>query len=202
MAVSNAAIIVAAAVIVAAVGAETYVRLQEVRDLRQAVAEISTKGDNAVAVAMQAGTTASQAVARADQAGAAATEAKETADQARALATLAKETADRTASAAAASPAPAQQPARPAGAPDLTAGRDLALQICSACHVVSPDQRFAPTLRPPAPDFRGIANRPATTERSLRDFMVIPHGKMPDPKLVDYQVTALVRYLLSLRDQR
>jgi mono/diheme cytochrome c family protein len=84
----------------------------------------------------------------------------------------------------------------------VATGRDLALQICSACHVVSADQHFAPTLRPPAPDFHGIANQPATTERSLHDFLLTPHGKMPDAMLVDYQVTALVNYIMSLRDQR
>ena len=200
MAVSNGVIIVAAVVIVVAVGAETYMR-QEVRDLRQTVAEISTRTDNAEAAATTAGTAAKQAAAKADQADATAAQAKEAADQARALATAAKETADRLMVAATAPPASAQPTARAATATDIAVGRDLALQICSACHVVSPDQHFAPTLRPPASDFHGIANRPATTNRTLHDFLLTPHGKMPDAMLVDYQVTALVSYIMSLRDQ-
>ncbi len=74
--------------------------------------------------------------------------------------------------------------------------------ICSACHVVSPDQHIAPTLKPPAADFHDIVNRPETTDRTLHDFMLKPHGKMPDPTLVEYQVTALVDYMMSLRDRR
>jgi hypothetical protein len=67
---------------------------------------------------------------------------------------------------------------------------------------VSPDQNFTPTRSPPAPDFHDIANWPATTDSTLHDFMLKPHGKMPDLRLPDYQVTALVDYLMSLRDHR
>ena len=199
MAVSNGVIIVAAVIVVAAVGAETYMS-QQVKDLRQTVTELSTRTTNAEAAATTAGTTAKQAAAKADQADATAAQAKEAADQARALATTAKETVDRL-TVATAAPASAQPAARAATTSDIATGRDLALQICSACHVVSADQHFAPTLRPPASDFHSIANRPATTDRTLHDFLLTPHGKMPDAMLVDYQVTALVNYILSLRDQ-
>jgi mono/diheme cytochrome c family protein len=38
-----------------------------------------------------------------------------------------------------------------------TEGHRLALMICSACHVVGPDQQSRPLLRNPAPNFRTIA---------------------------------------------
>jgi cytochrome c2 len=47
---------------------------------------------------------------------------------------------------------------KPADRGDADAGRDLAEQACTGCHVVSPDQPFPPLLKG-APDFREIANR-------------------------------------------
>lgn len=196
MQMSGRIVAVAAAVIVAVVGAETYMWLQEVQDLRQSIAQVVTKIDDADIAARQAGVTAGQAMARADQAAVAAA-------QALSLATAAREAAEQGSAAAATdSSAAAPRAEAPGIAKDLAEGRTLALQVCSACHVVSTDQHFAPTQRPPAPDFHAIANQPATTASMLRDFMLVPHGKMPDLMLVDYQVNALVAYVTSLRDKR
>lgn len=205
MAVSNGVVVAVATVIVAAVGVEAYVWRQEVRDLRLEIAEVSTKTDSADAAAASASATATQAAARAEQAVATAARAEQTADEARVFAVGAKETADRAAVAQAGTAGRAtvsSAPAQPTTASDVMAGRDLAMLICAACHVVSPDQQRPPTLNPAAPDFHDIANRPATTEQSLHDFMLKPHGNMPDMTLVEYQVTALVDYMMSLRDRR
>ncbi|MGA3398832.1 MAG: c-type cytochrome [Acetobacteraceae bacterium] len=205
MALSNGAVVVAATVIVAGAGVAAYAWLQEVQDLRLEMAEVSKKTDSADAAAAQADTTATQAVVRAGQAVATAARAEQTADQARVLAVGAKETVDRAAATpagttglATASPAPAQ----PTAASETVVGHDLAILICAACHVVAPDQHTAPTLKQPAPDFHAIANRPATTDSTLHDFMLKPHGNMPDMTLAEYQVTALVDYMMSLRDRR
>jgi mono/diheme cytochrome c family protein len=188
MAVSNGVLAVAAIVIVVAIGTETYVRQRDVQDLRQAIAGIATKIDGIDAAVKQANTAAAQAGGRADEAAAAAARAKET--------------ADRAAAALAATPAPAGPMARPTTASDVAAGRDRALLICAVCHVVAPDQQITPVLQPPAPDFHGIVNRPSTTADSLHDFLMTPHGKMPDPMLMDQQVKELVAYMMTLRDHR
>jgi mono/diheme cytochrome c family protein len=90
--------------------------------------------------------------------------------------------------------------------PDLaSAGRNFALRVCSACHVVGPDQHFAPILKHPAPSFVSIAGRPQVTADSLRDFINSRHqdiaepGEMPNPSLLDYQVDQVVAYIISLK---
>ena len=90
-------------------------------------------------------------------------------------------------------------PARAAADPQVQKGHDLAVQFCAACHVVAPDQGRAPLLKPPAPPFTAIANRTDTSANSLQAFLRVPHGKMPNPMLAEYQVTALTAYIMSLR---
>ena len=88
---------------------------------------------------------------------------------------------------------------------DPREGKRLALKICTACHVVSPDQPEAPILRPPAPSFRAIARRLNANEESLRAFLSTTHTtikapfNMPNPQLTDGQVASLVAYLMSLK---
>ncbi len=96
----------------------------------------------------------------------------------------------------------------PSAADDIRAGRALSLQVCTPCHVVSSDQETAPILRPPAPSFRSIANRPGTTEESLRRFLNETHrslsrsGGMPNPKLTEDQVRQAAAFLMSLKGRR
>jgi len=177
------------------------VRQQEVHDLRDTIASLTDKLASMEAAARAAGVLAGRTDGMAGQAGSAAGQAKVTADQALAVAASAQEIAGRAAPAVPvpAVPVPAAGAAGPATASDVAAGRDLALQICANCHVVASNQWFAPRLNPPAPDFRVIANRPATSERGVSEFLLAPHGKMPDPMLAGYQVTLLVDYLMSLR---
>jgi mono/diheme cytochrome c family protein len=90
----------------------------------------------------------------------------------------------------------------------LKAGHDLALLVCSACHVVGPDQSYPPSLTNPAPAFADIANRPGTTAVSLQKFLSAMHGnlrsiprQMPDPMLMDNQKAEVVTYIMSLRQK-
>lgn len=89
---------------------------------------------------------------------------------------------------------------------DAAAGRALALTACSGCHVVLPDQPFAPLLTG-LPDFRTIANRPQTTAVSLRRFLsglhvVPPPGQMAQTALTDTQIDDVVAFVMTLKDPR
>jgi cytochrome c len=92
-----------------------------------------------------------------------------------------------------------------AASADAREGQRLALKICTACHLVSPDQPYQPVLRPPASSFAAIANRPATSAQSLRKFLLTTHAtlqtpsNMPNPQLTDDQAAAVVSYILSLK---
>ncbi len=94
-------------------------------------------------------------------------------------------------------------PAGPSG--DAVAGRQVALNVCSACHVVAPDQEPPPLLRDAAPSFADIANRPSVTAASLQRFITTAHATlqnprgMPNPQLTDGQTADVVAYLMSLR---
>ena len=85
------------------------------------------------------------------------------------------------------------------------AGRELALEVCATCHVVSADQARAPVLKPPAPAFSEIATRPDLTEVSVRRFLAEAHGQarrnsaMPAFLLPGSQIDAVVAYVLSLK---
>lgn len=88
---------------------------------------------------------------------------------------------------------------------DVHKGRRLAFMLCIECHVVSPQQPYAPRLVPPAPSFQSIASRSGTSAASLRAFLTTtyqgmdrPKG-MPHPGLADFQIEQITAYLLSLR---
>ncbi|MBM3549465.1 MAG: cytochrome c [Alphaproteobacteria bacterium] len=77
-------------------------------------------------------------------------------------------------------------------------GRELALRICSDCHVVSPRQTRSPTDA--APPFSERARDPAITPLSLRVFLQTPHARMPDLSLTRSEIDDLIAYILSLRN--
>jgi mono/diheme cytochrome c family protein len=90
---------------------------------------------------------------------------------------------------------------------DPTNGHRLAVKICSACHVVAPDQDFPPLLRNPAPSFKAIANRKGTTTASLQKFIETTHAgiatpaNMPNPMLTEDQAQDIASYIVSLRSR-
>jgi mono/diheme cytochrome c family protein len=88
----------------------------------------------------------------------------------------------------------------------VASGRQLALEVCSVCHVVAPDQPFAPRLDQHTPSFEEIANRPEVSAKFISHFIRTTHWDestipmtMPDPMLSDDQVSQVTRYILSLR---
>ena len=91
-------------------------------------------------------------------------------------------------------------------APDASTGEALAKSACAYCHVVAPDQGFAPISRPQGPDFAVIAANAKNTAGRLRMFLMTTHqnvGKssagMPNPLLTNDQIADIVSYILSLR---
>lgn len=140
------------------------------------------------------------AEAAADRAAALADQARELVARARAGGQSAMGPTMRPGEAVAGSGSSAGEPV----GPDLLTGKALATLLCAVCHVVASDQPTEPLRQPAAPDFRQIANRPGTTEASLRDILARPHGpseQMPEQGLVGSQVTVLVGYIMSLRAQ-
>jgi len=61
------------------------------------------------------------------------------------------------------------------------------------------------TISSPGPPFRVIANRTDVTATSLRTFLTTTHSTtvppftMPNPRLSDRQLDAVIEYILSLR---
>jgi mono/diheme cytochrome c family protein len=86
-----------------------------------------------------------------------------------------------------------------------TEGHRLALEICTACHVVGPDQQVRPLLRNPAPNFQTIAGKPGISAASLNQFILTTHlgitnpDGMPNPQLTEDQAADIASYILSLR---
>lgn len=91
--------------------------------------------------------------------------------------------------------ATASASAQPAA--DPSRGRALADQLCSSCHLVSPDHRG------PVPDgiptFMSLAGRPAQTEdRLIVALLSPPHPAMPNPPLDRQQMRDVAAYILTL----
>lgn len=96
---------------------------------------------------------------------------------------------------AAASAAKAQL-ALPMGDPQ--AGRDFALQACSVCHVVAPEQRVPPRIAR-AVSFRTIANTEGMNGMKLQALLGHPHPIMPNLILTPEETADVIAYILSLR---
>jgi mono/diheme cytochrome c family protein len=85
-------------------------------------------------------------------------------------------------------------------------GEQIAQGQCSACHVVADKQEYPPLLKEPAPSFQSIADRPETSEKTLRQFVATTHWDlktvpitMPNPELSKADTAAVIRYILSLK---
>jgi len=90
----------------------------------------------------------------------------------------------------------------------LARGEHIARFECSACHVVAKDQEFPVLLTDPAPAFSVIANRPATSAKTLQNFITATHWdmrtipmSMPNANLSKQDIAAVTRYILNLRQQ-
>lgn len=84
----------------------------------------------------------------------------------------------------------------PVLAADAAAGKTLALQWCSSCHLVSNDQKTAADMS--LPSFYDVAKDPDWTEVTLATFLADPHPKMPNMNLKNMEIANLARYITSL----
>jgi len=87
-------------------------------------------------------------------------------------------------------------------------GRTFALQACTGCHLVAPNQPFKPiyTGTPRPPDFAEIANRPNITSASLQHHLqtlpAVPKDSlMANPMLSNEQLRQVVAFIITLRNQ-
>jgi mono/diheme cytochrome c family protein len=78
-----------------------------------------------------------------------------------------------------------------------SAGRRVAMEICSHCHQVAEGRR-APLSN--TPSFTDIANMPSSTALSLKAFLRSRHKRrMPDFIMSSSDTSNVVDYILSLR---
>jgi mono/diheme cytochrome c family protein len=80
---------------------------------------------------------------------------------------------------------------------DTSAGRRLAENWCSSCHVVGATSRHGSSNG--APTFSAIAAMKTTTPMALGAFLQTPHSRMPDLHLSRDEIENLTAYILSLR---
>ncbi len=93
-------------------------------------------------------------------------------------------------------------------ADQVAEGRRLAYTICGVCHVV-PDKPNVPLgMSFSAPSFVDLARRPAFTEATLRQLLASEHRRvgpaqaMPNPRLNDNQIDAIVAYFEVLKAEQ
>ena len=89
-------------------------------------------------------------------------------------------------------------------ADDVTQGHHLASELCSICHVATPDQATMPIRHPPAPPFAKILQRKDITAGWLTNFLKTTHRGLdepkgiPNPDLADFRIKQIVAYLMSV----
>jgi cytochrome c len=83
---------------------------------------------------------------------------------------------------------------------DVQKGRAFALEACSICHVVAPQQLTPPRIAN-AVTFRSIANTEAMTGMKLQASLSTPHAVMPNLILMPDEAADVIAYIMSLRDR-
>ena len=83
--------------------------------------------------------------------------------------------------------------------PDSAYGKDLAVRLCSNCHLVGAIQQEHANVD--IPSFHEIANKEAQTEGSILAHIVLPKHPMPEIPLTKSEIVDLAAYIMSLRDQ-
>lgn len=86
-----------------------------------------------------------------------------------------------------------------AEAADTIAGKTLALQWCSSCHLVSNDQPTASSVS--LPSFYDMSKDPGWDAAKLATFLANPHPQMPNMTLGNIEITNIAAYIQSLKDE-
>jgi len=90
---------------------------------------------------------------------------------------------------------------------DIRQGHRLASELCSICHIATPDQATLPVMHPPAPPFATILRRKDLTAEWLTNYLKTTHRGldepegMPNPDLADFQIKQIVAYLMSIHQR-
>jgi mono/diheme cytochrome c family protein len=89
-------------------------------------------------------------------------------------------------------------------AQNVRAGRVLAIDACSACHQITPDQKPRPPVFNPdeyahvtAPPFSAIAMKYNHRPWTLRRFILLPKHPMPEQNWDPADLTAVINFILS-----
>ncbi|MEK1931211.1 MAG: c-type cytochrome [Pararhizobium sp.] len=84
-------------------------------------------------------------------------------------------------------------------AQDIRQGRQLALEVCAACHAVLAGQTQSPVAE--APSFEAVAVIPGMTAAALNVWLTAQdHPTMPNIILSQTAVQDVSAYILSLRE--
>ncbi len=88
----------------------------------------------------------------------------------------------------------------PVQADELAEGRELAEEMCGACHAIGPDDE---TGNAEAPTFSDIAGRYSVwnLQEALAEGIVVGHEDMPEFTLSPEQINALLSYMDTLSPQ-
>jgi len=98
-----------------------------------------------------------------------------------------------------------------AGANDarnIREGKELAMTVCSPCHVITSQPSQHPAPSPPGPSFEEIAKGSKAAPEALHIFLLstqsnVGHpGSMPNLKLTEDQIRLISAYLSSLRNTK
>jgi mono/diheme cytochrome c family protein len=76
------------------------------------------------------------------------------------------------------------------------AGKNLAVQLCATCHLVTEDQKSAST---DVPTFSFIAAKYGQEIDYLAGFLADPHPPMPNFSLTRREIRDLLAYIKSLK---
>jgi mono/diheme cytochrome c family protein len=82
-------------------------------------------------------------------------------------------------------------------AADAGQGKTIAERWCSGCHLVTHEQKNAPTDQ--APTFASLAARPDFGAGKLALLILAPHPNMPKLALSRSEIADLADYILTLK---
>jgi len=85
-------------------------------------------------------------------------------------------------------------------APDPGHGAELAVRLCSNCHLVGAIGQEHANVD--VPSFPEIANREGQTAGSIMAFIILPKHPMPTIPLTTREVGDLAAYIMTLRGER
>ncbi len=82
------------------------------------------------------------------------------------------------------------------GQPNPLHGKQLALQLCSNCHLVDNQQQ---QVDADVPSFNEIANEEGQTAGTIMAHVMLPKHPMPTIPLTQSELSDLAAYILSMR---